>query len=691
MSELKGIIISGKYSRDMEGLIASITANGIRIVNKPPEPVKPLFQLTEGKQSPGHCVGTKVGIGTPLSLSPEDAAYYTRLLSQSCRYPALGVQEEAHLGRRIAAGDTTARDRLIESNQRLVVRTAREYAGQGLDFADLVSAGDLGLLRAVEKFSRRRDCQRGCHLSTYAARLIRESIVSTLTTVSRFLSAPDDLIDYLDKVDRAAERLHRQRGLLPTDEELAASLGMTVGQIARCRHIEQCLRQTPLSITHSERIDQTGTGTPLIESKSPTPEEETFNKYYKEQLVRILETLPEREKRILIYREGLQGEYDHTLEEVGTMFRVTRERVRQIEAKAKRKLKAMIAKENGVIDEYVHNDGNVIRCPIQPRAHDGRLYCRAPDERIGHEWLEILSPSLRQALDPSSFSLSHTVDPSDAAGSGLTPRTEYHDAMQLCGEGDRSYLDGHTEEVIENYGAAVMAAPFLRQTWGRLGWIRTLPRLPRDQCDTLDEYGFTALHSLYRSLGRSYAGHDPATAVAQGKAMLSIFPRWQAAREILVCALGDSNMWESAVQEYALLQSTEQDSLYDSPWMLLAAAIMGDSERVEKRFQSALHGDRDSMPDHVDSAKAGRVLEEHANAALSRDHLWEGLTYLEAAIATRKKPTRAEWLGAYGLCCRLHRMPEADALRHELSVLDIRIPSHPSTISAIRLRLSIRG
>jgi len=125
------------------------------------------------------------------------------------------------------------------------------------------------------------------------------------------------------------------------------------------------LGQEPLSLQDPARDGQRCTiGDTLQDDTQPTPEEatfDTFNKYYNEQLERILETLPEREKKILIYREGLQGEYEHTLEEVGAMFQVTRERIRQIEAKAKRKLKEMIAKENGMSEEDMHNDGNVIR------------------------------------------------------------------------------------------------------------------------------------------------------------------------------------------------------------------------------------------------------------------------------------------------------------------------------------------
>jgi len=275
-------------------------------------------------------------------------------LSDIGRVPLLTPDQEKSLGKSVMAGDQEARRQLIEANLRLVVSIAKKYTGRGLSFLDLVEEGNLGLIRAVEKF----DYKRGFRFSTYATWWIRQSMTRALADQSRLIRVPVHMVENLNKIDKIKKGFLQEHGREPTKEELATSMGIPVKKIVRYLR----LGQQPLSLENTVGDEEESRLENFIEDeKSPSPEKETFNKYYKEQLVRILETLPEREKRILIYREGLQGEYEHTLEEVGTMFQVTRERIRQIEAKAKRKLKEMIAKENGMSDEDMHNDGNVIR------------------------------------------------------------------------------------------------------------------------------------------------------------------------------------------------------------------------------------------------------------------------------------------------------------------------------------------
>ncbi len=275
-------------------------------------------------------------------------------LSDIGRVPLLTPDQEKSLGKSVMAGDQEARRQLIEANLRLVVSIAKKYTGRGLSFLDLVEEGNLGLIRAVEKF----DYKRGFRFSTYATWWIRQSMTRALADQSRLIRVPVHMVENLNKIDKIKKGFLQEHGREPTKEELAASMGIPVKKIVRYLR----LGQQPLSLENTVGDEEESRLENFIEDeKSPSPEKETFNKYYKEQLVRILETLPEREKKILIYREGLQGEYEHTLEEVGTMFQVTRERIRQIEAKAKRKLKEMIAKENGISDEDMHNDGNVIR------------------------------------------------------------------------------------------------------------------------------------------------------------------------------------------------------------------------------------------------------------------------------------------------------------------------------------------
>ena len=275
-------------------------------------------------------------------------------LSDIGRVPLLTPDQEKSLGKSVMAGDMEARRQLIEANLRLVVSIAKKYTGRGLSFLDLVEEGNLGLIRAVEKF----DYKRGFRFSTYATWWIRQSMTRALADQSRLIRVPVHMVENLNKIDKIKKGFLQEHGREPTKEELATAMGIPVKKIVRYLR----LGQQPLSLENTVGDEEESRLENFIEDeKSPSPEKETFNKYYKEQLERILETLPEREKKILIYREGLQGEYEHTLEEVGTMFQVTRERIRQIEAKAKRKLKEIIAKENGMNEEDMHNDGNVIR------------------------------------------------------------------------------------------------------------------------------------------------------------------------------------------------------------------------------------------------------------------------------------------------------------------------------------------
>ena len=275
-------------------------------------------------------------------------------LSDIGRVALLTPDQEKSLGKSVMQGDMEARRQLIEANLRLVVSIAKKYTGRGLSFLDLVEEGNLGLIRAVEKF----DYKRGFRFSTYATWWIRQSMTRALADQSRLIRVPVHMVENLNKIDKIKKGFLQEHGREPTKEELATAMGIPVKKIIRYLR----LGQQPLSLENTVGDEEESRLENFIEDeKSPSPEKETFNKYYKEQLERILETLPEREKKILIYREGLQGEYEHTLEEVGTMFQVTRERIRQIEAKAKRKLKEMIAKENGMSEEDMHNDGNVIR------------------------------------------------------------------------------------------------------------------------------------------------------------------------------------------------------------------------------------------------------------------------------------------------------------------------------------------
>jgi RNA polymerase primary sigma factor len=275
-------------------------------------------------------------------------------LSDIGRVPLLTPDQEKTLGKLVAEGNMEARQQLIEANLRLVVSIAKKYTGRGLSFLDLVEEGNLGLIRAVEKFDHRR----GFRFSTYATWWIRQSMTRALADQSRLIRVPVHMVENLNKIDKIKKGFLQEHGREPTKEELAQAMGIPVKKIIRYLR----LGQQPLSLENTVGDEEESRLENFIEDeKSPSPEKETFNKYYKEQLERILNTLPDRERQILIKREGLQGVYEHTLEQVGMEFQVTRERIRQIEAKAKRKLKEMIAKENGMNEEDLRNDGNVTR------------------------------------------------------------------------------------------------------------------------------------------------------------------------------------------------------------------------------------------------------------------------------------------------------------------------------------------
>jgi RNA polymerase primary sigma factor len=275
-----------------------------------------------------------VATNTPVYLDDDVADDSVRLyLREIGKIPLLNAEEELALAQRVVAGDKEAKDQMAEANMRLVVSIAKRYVGRGLDLLDLIQEGNTGLLRAVEKF----DPDKGFKFSTYATWWIRQAITRAIADQARTIRIPVHMVETINKLLRTQRRLTQELNREPSNEEIAKEMEIDVDKVEHIMKIKQDISSLDASIRDDE--EDSVLADFIEDEDTVSPEESATGQLLKEQVKDMLSALTEREQKILKLRFGLEDGKSHTLEEVGQEFSVTRERIRQIEAKALAKLR----------------------------------------------------------------------------------------------------------------------------------------------------------------------------------------------------------------------------------------------------------------------------------------------------------------------------------------------------------------
>ena len=312
-----------------DSVISSLLDRGIDIIYddaKEPASIQPV--IPEEEVVPQPAMDMEIGKLDDIPLTDPVRMY----LREIGKVPLLAAEEEVELAKRVEAGDETAKKKIVDANLRLVVSIAKKYIGRGMLFLDLIQEGNLGLIRAVEKF----DYRKGFKFSTYATWWIRQAITRAIADQARTIRVPVHMVETINKMVRISRQLVQRLGREPTDEEIAGEMEIDPSKVEEIRRIAQLpvSLETPIG---EEEDSQLGD---FIEDRDlPSPEEAAAGHLLHEQIEEMLEALSEREREVLHYRFGLEDGRSYTLEEVGKRFGVTRERIRQIEAKALRKLR----------------------------------------------------------------------------------------------------------------------------------------------------------------------------------------------------------------------------------------------------------------------------------------------------------------------------------------------------------------
>ncbi|MBQ6371027.1 MAG: RNA polymerase sigma factor RpoD [Firmicutes bacterium] len=325
--------------KQMEKIYEEIIKNQIEILEEKEPDESDIMELEEEGEdvdpeaAAAEAAGAKeIDLESALSKSISVEDPVRMYLKEIGKVPLLTAEEEVELAKRMEAGDEYAKQKLCEANLRLVVSIAKKYMGRGMLFLDLIQEGNLGLIKAVDKF----DYRKGYKFSTYATWWIRQAITRSIADQARTIRIPVHMVETINKLIRVSRQMLQEQGREPTPDEIAAEMGITTEKVREIMKIAQepVSLETPIGEEEDSHL-----GDFIPDEDAPAPADAAAFTMLKEQLVDVLSTLTDREQKVLKLRYGLGDGRARTLEEVGKEFDVTRERIRQIEAKALRKLR----------------------------------------------------------------------------------------------------------------------------------------------------------------------------------------------------------------------------------------------------------------------------------------------------------------------------------------------------------------